>query len=119
MTDRDSYLARVGRELRADRAPADEVKVTPIATVPAGRREIEVLVSRSTVHGATARLVLRAPKPLNPDARRLEQEAWLYLPDLDALLAALTEARARLVAAREEKRPPAHGRGIPRGRTAP
>ncbi len=100
----DGYLERISRELRSDRRPADELRVTPIATVPAGRRELAVAMTTSQRFGVACRLTLRAPAPLDPEGRRLEQTVHLYGPDLDALLGALTEARSRLVAA-PPKRP--------------
>jgi hypothetical protein len=100
----DGYLARVSRELRADRAPAEELRVEPLARIQCGRRELVVELTTSTRHGVSCYLRALAPAPTNEGQKRLEQGVWLYPADLDALLAALTEARSRLATA-APKRP--------------
>jgi hypothetical protein len=98
VTTRESYLARVSRDLRADAPPRDELHVEPIATIAVGRRELTLDVTTSGRHGTAARLTLQAPPPLHPGGIRRFQDVHLYVVELDALLAALTTARARLVA---------------------
>jgi hypothetical protein len=117
MTDRDTYLARLGRELRADLTPADEQHVTPIAEIKCGRRAIVVEVATSGQHGSSCHLRALAPEPV-PGRVRNEQSGYLYLRELDALLDALAVAPRHLVAVeatRDAKRAPPSPVDRPRG----
>jgi|HubBroStandDraft_4_1064222.scaffolds.fasta_scaffold1073206_2 hypothetical protein len=100
-----SYLARVSRDLRGDVPERDEVRVEHLAHLEVGRRAISLHISSSEKHGVCLRLGVMAPPPPN-GGHRLHQEAHLYLRELDALLEALTTARARLAAAPPRPRTP-------------
>jgi hypothetical protein len=92
------YLAKVSRDLRSDVSVRDELHVTHIAHIEIGRRAVSVHVTSSTVHGTSARITLLARAPAD-GGHRLRQEVHARLDQLDQVIAALTTARAKLVAA--------------------
>jgi hypothetical protein len=88
------YRSFIAGEYRARQT--DETRVDPVGVVVLGPRELAVDVSDSTLHEGAVRLTARAPRPTDPERKRLEQTFFVYGPKLDELIALLEQARNRL-----------------------
>jgi hypothetical protein len=93
MTDRDVYLARRARELRAD---AEDAVREPLARVQAGPRAIALTLGLGR-HDPWLELGVWSPQGPPRERRVVERgRVNMLLREVDELIAKLTEARARL-----------------------
>ena len=74
-----------------------ETRVEQILGVDLGRRRLEVALVQSDGRSAAVRLTAFAPPPSTGGYRRREELHMPRLDELDALMSALADARARLV----------------------
>jgi hypothetical protein len=83
-------------------AETDETRVEQIFAVDLGRRRLEVAFVSSDVRSPAVRLTAFAPPPSAGGYRRREELHMPRLAELDALMSALADARARLVDAHKK-----------------